>query len=84
MKTNMIDVYSVYSGLYYQVSRDFFILLDDGQLPLLSPPKACKKCYNRGYIGFSQNYMYLICTCIQKNIDQNCLRSKFQLQSTRD
>ena len=84
MKTKTkIDIFSIYSGLLYQIPLELFWKADDGQLPLTSS-KTCKKCLNRGYIGFSNDsFMYLACTCVQKNIDQERLKMKFNILTQR-
>jgi len=81
MKINILNIFSVYSGIYYQIPESMFKLLDDGQLPLMSQPKVCKKCFSRGYSGFStEKYAYLPCVCVQKNIDKDCLKEKFSVK----
>lgn len=75
-----MHIYSIYSGISYEVEDNMFDLLDDGQVPLIKPPKYCNKCYSRGYVGFSSvDCKYLLCKCIQKNADNNRIKSKFNL-----
>ena len=46
-------------------------ILDVGQIPLIKfPPKTCKKCYGRGYVGRdSENFAYYACQCVRKVVD---------------
>jgi hypothetical protein len=79
---NSINVYSIYSGIYYQIVEEQFEKLDEGQIPLRKSPTSCKTCYSRGYIGFNpQTFTYKICKCVEKNIDYNKIKSKFNLQA---
>lgn len=75
-----IHIYSIYSGLCYEIEESLFNLLDDGQLPLLQAPVYCNKCYKRGYVGFSSaEHKYFPCKCIQKIADNNRIKQKFNI-----
>ena len=78
---NNITIYNIYSGSFYDILENHFDLLDDGQLPL-NTKISCKKCYNRGYVGFSKTtYTYPPCRCVIKNIDKARYSKKFNIQS---
>ena len=73
--------YSVYSGVIYQTDSKFYSLLDEGQLPLTKKPKKCNYCHGRGYIGFStSSYTYPPCNCIKRVIDNDSIKSKFNIK----
>ena len=76
-------IYSIYSGICYNIEEKFLSLLDDGQMTLKPLAlKDCKKCYSRRYIGFdTQKFVYTPCTCILKNADLNSIKEKFNIQS---
>lgn len=78
-----IYVFSVYTGMVYDIPEEQFNLLDDGQLPLKDKPKACKKCYDRRYMGFSKTtYTYMPCLCVSKIADLAKVRSKYNIDTT--
>lgn len=80
---NNINIFSIHSGLYYQVPENHFNMLDGGQIPLKKTPANCKICYSRGYTGFnSQSFTYSICKCVEKNTDYDRIKLKFNIQST--
>lgn len=70
-------VYSVFSGILYEVSDKDLKLLDNGQMPLKKKPStSCKKCYGKYDIGRDiQNYTYVPCLCLRKVIDFDILKS---------
>lgn len=75
-------IFSLYSGILYQLPDHFFSVLDDGQLPLKNKPNLCKKCCQRGYTGFNTTtYTYSICKCVEKNTDHDRIRLKYNIQS---
>lgn len=74
-------VYSLYSGVLYQVPDHFFITLDDGQLPLKKEPTLCKKCSYRGYTGFNTfTYTYVVCKCVDRHTDIDKVKNKFNIK----
>jgi len=74
------QIYSVFSGTFYEVPEKDIKLLDDGQIPLLEKPRNCSKCYNRGYIGRDKNTLvYEICNCIKKKIDISLIKDLHNL-----
>lgn len=80
---NNITIYSIYSGIFYSVNEEEFSLLDDGQLPLVKQPSACKKCYSRGYVGFNvDKNMYTPCACVHKVTDLSRVHNKFNIKSS--
>lgn len=72
-----IWVYSVFSGILYELPEKDIKLLDIGQLPLKKRPNtSCKKCYGKYDIGRdTQNYAYVPCSCLRKVIDFDILKS---------
>jgi hypothetical protein len=69
-------IYSVFSGIFYEVLTKDVELLNIGQIPLKKYPNtSCKKCYGRGHIGRdNQTYAYNICNCVRKNIDFDIIK----------
>ena len=78
---NKLKVYSIYTGIIYDIDESSYNLLDDGQIPLLSNFKACKKCYEKGYTSFSiTSYIYIPCKCVKnKFIDKVKIQQKLNL-----
>ena len=76
-------IYSIYSGICYNIEEKLVTYLDDGQLTLkVLILKDCKKCYNRRYMGFDiQKFVYTPCSCIIKNADLHSIKEKFNIQS---
>ena len=73
---NIIQIYSIFSGTFYEVTREDFKLLDVGQLPLLKKPNSCKKCNGRGHMGRNaENYGYFVCNCLRKVIDHSIIKN---------
>ena len=68
---NNKQLYSVFSGTFYEIPEKDIKLIDIGQLPLIKKPSSsCNKCYGRGHLGRdSKNLTYQICKCVRKNID---------------
>jgi hypothetical protein len=68
---NNRQIYSVFSGTFYEIPEKDIKLIDIGQLPLIKKPSSsCNKCYGRGHLGRdAKNLTYQICKCIRKNID---------------
>lgn len=80
---NYLNIFSVYSGILYKVQEEEFLLLDDGQVPLLKEPSSCKKCYNRRYTGFNvEKNTYIPCKCIHKIADYSRVHAKFNVDSS--
>jgi hypothetical protein len=76
MNNETIQVYSIFSGTFYEVTKEDFKILDAGQLPLLKKPSNCKKCNNRGHIGRNaQTYGYFICNCLNKVLDRSIIKN---------
>jgi hypothetical protein len=78
METNKsIPVYSVFSGIIYDVLESDVKLLDVGQIPLTKyPPSNCKKCYGRHNRGRNQqDYCYPPCSCLRKVVNVDIVRS---------
>lgn len=73
----MKNVYSLFSGTFYQIPEKDVKILDVGQVPLKKLPSgSCNKCYGRGHVGRDQNTLaYQICRCIRKNIDFDLIKS---------
>lgn len=73
---NSILVYSVFSGTIYDFPESDIDLLQMGHLPLTKQPKSCKKCFSRGYLGRdAQNLTYSPCSCIQKVLNLDILKT---------
>jgi hypothetical protein len=70
-------IYSVFSGVFYEILEKDIKLLDIGQLPLTKKPSnSCKKCLGRGNCGREQKtFAYAICNCVRKNIDFEYIKS---------
>ncbi len=70
-------IYSVYSGMFFEVPEKDVKHLDAGQIPLIkNPTTSCKKCYGRGHLGRDQiSFAYQICKCVRKNIDFDLIKS---------
>jgi hypothetical protein len=77
-----ITIFSIYTGSFYEIEEDKFPILDDGQIPLLPGFEPCRKCYERGYTGFSStNYMYIPCKCVNgKYLDKEKINKKFNIE----
>ena len=76
MNNETVQVYSIFSGTFYEVTKEDFKILDVGQLPLLKKPNNCKKCNNRGHIGRNaQTYGYFVCNCLRKVIDHSIIKN---------
>lgn len=78
----MNEFFSLYTGHFYKIEKKFYLLADDGQLPLINNSInkiiKCKKCYGRGHTGFSTiKYMYAPCNCVVKCIDKALISEKF-------
>lgn len=72
-------IYSLYSGIIYQLPDHFYSSLDDGQMPLTQIPKLCNKCAQRGYAGFNTTtHMYNMCKCVEKHLNYDKIKSKFK------
>jgi hypothetical protein len=72
----MKQIYSVFSGTYYEVPEKDVKLLDIGQMVLKSKPSNCKKCNNRGFIGRDINsFAYEVCNCVRKKIDFDYIKT---------
>lgn len=73
----MKNIYSLFSGTFYQIPEKDVKILDVGQVPLKKlPPSSCSKCYGRGHVGRDQNTLaFQICKCIRKNIDFELIKS---------
>ncbi len=73
---NTVQVYSIFSGTFYEVTKADFKLLDIGQIPLLKIPKSCKKCNGRGHVGRnSESYGYFVCNCLRKVVDHSIIKN---------
>lgn len=81
MENKELKVYiSLVSGDVYYIEPDEVKNLDQFQIPLVSKPKFCKKCYGRGYIGtISGGSMKVLCRCIMKFIDYSALKKDVNL-----
>jgi hypothetical protein len=67
---NIIDIYSIFSGTFYEIPEKDVELLNIGQIPLLKKPSSCKKCYGKGHSGRDVNTLaYQVCPCVRKNIN---------------
>lgn len=67
---NSKQIYSVFSGTFYEIPEKDIPLMNIGQIPLVKKPLSCKKCYNKGHNGRDINtFAYQVCTCVRKNID---------------
>jgi uncharacterized Fe-S radical SAM superfamily protein PflX len=76
MNHNTIQIYSIFSGTFYEVPKEDFKLLDMGQIPLLKKPSGCKKCNGRCHIGRNaESYGYFICKCLHKVIDHSIIKN---------
>jgi len=65
-----ITVFSAFSGEFYDFPTKDIKHLVPEIIPLTSKPRNCKKCFNRGQIGRnSNNFAYIICSCVQKVLD---------------
>lgn len=73
---NTVNMFSIFSGYFYELPEHDLELMDLGQLPLTKkPPLNCKKCYGRGYTGRNcENYGYLVCQCVRKVIDSSKIK----------
>jgi hypothetical protein len=72
----MKQIYSAFSGTFYEIPEKDINLLDIGQIVLKSKPSNCKTCMGRGHIGRDINsYAYEICNCIKKKVDFDFLRN---------
>ena len=73
---NTIQIYSIFSGTFYEVTTEDFKLLDAGQIPILKKPSSCKKCNGRGHIGRdTENHGYFVCNCLRKVIDYSKVKN---------
>ena len=70
MLNDKILVFSVFAGEFYEIPAKDEKHPVPEILPLISKPKNCKKCYNRGFTGRnSNNFAHIICSCVQKVLD---------------
>jgi hypothetical protein len=70
-----IFMYSVFSGTFYTIPEKDASLMPPGHYPLKSPPKNCKKCYNRGHLGRNlENLIHPPCSCVTKNLNLDILK----------
>lgn len=70
-----IQVFSVFSGTFYELPENDVELLTPGHLPLSKKPKSCNKCHDRGYSGRdTHNLTYFPCTCVQKNLNLSYIK----------
>jgi hypothetical protein len=78
MNNNILLCYNLFNANYYNILKEDFLLLSDGQLPLnRKPSSSCKKCYGRGYIGKNtSDFTYMPCYCLKKQINVDILLSK--------
>lgn len=67
------QIFSTFSGTFYEIPEKDVSLLVMGQLPLKKKPStSCKKCYGRGYVGRdAENLGYYACHCVKKVIDMD-------------
>lgn len=74
---NIKNIYSVFSGTYYEVPEKDVQLLNVGQIPLVKKPSSsCKKCYGKGHNGRDiTSFAYQVCSCVRKNIDFNIVKT---------
>ena len=81
-KNDKLTYYSLLSGEIYEVEEDEIENLDQFQIPLLKGSKnGCKKCFERGYIGYdSMRKYYPMCKCIIKNIDRDRIQKQIDLK----
>ena len=75
--SNPRNIYSLFSGTFYQIPEKDIKILDVGQVPLKKLPASnCNKCYGRGHVGRDKNTLaYQICKCIRKQIDFELIKS---------
>ena len=76
--TEEIKLYfSLVSGEIYTVMADEVKNLDKYQIPLLSRPKNCKKCYGRMHVGFNKTIkVYQLCQrCVDHHVDFKQLKT---------
>lgn len=67
--------YSLLSGEIYEIDADEVENMDQFQIPLTQRPKQCKKCFNRGYIGYDSTLKYYpMCKCVLKCIDHSRIK----------
>lgn len=68
METSKKQIYSIFSGTFYEIPEKDIKILDIGQVPLSKlPPSNCKKCFGRGYTGRDKdNFAYYACSCVKK------------------
>jgi hypothetical protein len=73
METLKKQIYSIFSGTFYEIPEKDIKILDVGQVPLSKlPPSNCKKCFGRGYIGRDKdNFAYYACSCVKKLVSLN-------------
>jgi hypothetical protein len=76
----MKNIYSIFSGTFYEVLDEDVTILDIGQLPLIkNPNKNCSKCYGRGHTGRNfENLTYSVCNCVKKVIDYALTKNEEQ------
>jgi len=75
-------LFSVHSGLVYELDEKYTKTLDNGQLEITNLPKSsCKKCYGRGYIHRNiKTGHYNMCSCCLRDADEEFLRNAAELQ----
>jgi hypothetical protein len=72
----LINVFSVFSGSYFQIPEKDLNLLQQGHLPLIKKPRSnCKKCFGRGYSGRNKKELsYFPCSCVLKTLNTDILK----------
>jgi hypothetical protein len=71
-----IQMFSVFSGTFYEVLRNDIKFLDVGQLPLKKKINSrCSKCFGRGHLGRdTQTHGYIVCNCLRKSVDHDMIK----------
>lgn len=82
IENKKIIYYSLLSGEIYEIEEDEIDNLDQFQIPLLKKPRrGCRKCWERGYIGYDPiKKYYPMCSCIIKNIDHDRVKKQINLK----
>lgn len=73
----IMNIFSSFSGTFYEALEKDFDLLDEGQIPLHKKPRTCKKCHDRGYLGRNtQTLIFEPCPCLLKVVEYSLLKKK--------
>jgi hypothetical protein len=75
--TNNTLIFNVYTGEIYEVCVKDLAQLGPGYLPLTKQPRSnCKKCLGQSYLGKdARNNIFLACSCVQKNLNFDIIKS---------